>query len=463
MSLIELCAQDVEAAIQHFEQFHQQFAPHFTSATRTMSQQAKQYIHGQLTCQQRGNLWAFEKNVPNAKSQSMQHFITHSPWKDEPLLDDINQAVVTRIGDEVHGAIHIDESGFPKSGEMSVGVARQYCGRLGKVDNCQMGVFLGYTQAHHRILLDRRLYLPQKWSTDNARRKTCGVPKDVEFQTKAQQGLELVRVAQKRKIPYAFIGFDCHYGQQPWLLQTLESEYQTYIADIPCDTRVWLECPVVEIPKRKGNRGPIPTQPKVAENQPAPIAVRDLFPRLDASTGKRVFIRETERGPLWVKMWAIRVYPVRDELPGPQTWLIVRCDESTGDIKYQFSNATAETSFERLAYMSHSRFWMERAIEDAKGQAGMADYQLRSWNGWHHHMTMTILAMLFLLVLHLDWKPKASNLTLCDVREILLVVLPKRTFNASEILLWIEKKHKARLSARYSHARCRKHRLKSKT
>ena len=463
MSLIELCAQDVEAAIQHFEQFHQQFAPHFTSATRTMSQQAKQYIHGQLTCQQRGNLWAFEKIVPNAKSQSKQHFITHSPWKDEPLLDDINQAVVTRIGDEVHGAIHIDESGFPKSGEMSVGVARQYCGRLGKVDNCQMGVFLGYTQAHHRILLDRRLYLPQKWSTDNARRKTCGVPKDVEFQTKAQQGLELVCVAQKRKIPYAFIGFDCHYGQQPWLLQTLESEYQTYIADIPCDTRVWLECPVVEIPKRKGNRGPIPTQPKVAENQPAPIAVRDLFPRLDASTGKRVFIRETERGPLWVKMWAIRVYPVRDELPGPQTWLIVRCDESTGDIKYQFSNATAETSFERLAYMSHSRFWMERAIEDAKGQAGMADYQLRSWNGWHHHMTMTILAMLFLLVLHLDWKPKASNLTLCDVREILLVVLPKRTFNASEILLWIEKKHKARLSARYSHARCRKHRLKSKT
>ena len=100
MSLIELCEQDVEAAIQHFERFHQQFAPHFTSATRTMSQQAKQYIHGQLTCQQRGNLWAFEKIVPNAKSQSMQHFITHSPWKDEPLLDDINQAVVTRIGDD---------------------------------------------------------------------------------------------------------------------------------------------------------------------------------------------------------------------------------------------------------------------------------------------------------------------------------------------------------------------------
>ncbi len=184
----------------------------------------------------------------------MQHFITHSPWEDEPLLDDINQVVVTRIGDEIHGAIHIDESGFEKSGEMSVGVARQYCGRLGKVDNCQMGVFLGYTQGEHRILLDRRLYLPQEWSIDKVRRETCGVPEDVEFQTKAQLGLELIRVAQQRDIPYAFIGFDCHYGQQPWLLQTLESESQTYIADIPCDTRVWLDCPVVEMRRAKAKR-----------------------------------------------------------------------------------------------------------------------------------------------------------------------------------------------------------------
>lgn len=463
MSLIELCEQDVSAAIEHFEQFHQQFAPHFTTATRTMSQQAKQYLHGQLTCQQRGNLWAFEKIVPNAKSQSMQHFVTHSPWKEEPLIDDINQVVVTRIGDKIHGAIHIDEYGFPKSGEMSVGVARQYCGRLGKVDNCQMGVFLGYTQGTHRMLLDRRLYLPQKWNTDKVLRETCGIPEDVKFKTKAQLGLELIRAAQKREIPYDFIGFDCHYGQQPWLLQTLEGDNQTYIADIPCDTRVWLDRPVVEIPKRKGNRGPIPKKPKVAENQVAPIEVRNLFPQLVALEGQRGFIRETERGPLWVKLWEIRVYPVRDELPGPKTWQLIRWDESTGDVKYQFSNASAETSFERLAEMSHSRFWMERAIEDAKGQAGMADYQLRTWSGWHHHMTLTLLAMLFLLVLHLDWKPKALHLTLCDVREILEVILPKRRFNASEILLWIQKKHKARLSARHSHARCRNQHLNAKT
>ena len=458
MPRVDLIGQDIEQAVEYFERFHQRFAHHFATTTRTMSQEAKHYSHGQLTCEKKGNLWEFEKTVPESESQSMQHFISNSPWEDDPLLDDVSQVVMNRIGDEIHGAIHIDESGFEKSGNMSVGVARQYCGRLGKVENCQVGVFLGYTQASHRILLDRRLYLPQQWISDKARREKCGVPKDTTFQTKAQFGLELIRVAQKRKLPYAFIGFDCHYGQQPWLLEILENENQTYIADVPCTTRVCLACPLVEIPTRKGNRGRIPTKQKVVDNQPAAIEVRKLAKSLDSVHWQRVFVRDTERGQLWVRLTALRVYPVRDDLPGAESWLIIRINEQTGEIKYQLSNASADTSFQRLAQMSHSRFWMERAIQDAKGQAGLADYQIRSWRGWHHHMTMTILAMLFLLELHLDWKPKAVNLTLCDVREILEVVLPQRMMTSSEILKWIAKKHKARLSARHSHARTTKSR-----
>ncbi len=453
MPLVDLIEQDIEQAAEHFERFHQRFAHHFATTTRTMNQEAKHYSHGQLTCEKKGNLWEFEKTVPESESQSMQHFISNSPWEDDPLLDDVNQAAMSRIGDATHGAIHIDESGFEKCGNMSVGVARQYCGRLGKVENCQMGVFLGYTQATHRILLDRRLYLPEPWISDKARRKKCGVPKDTTFCTKAELGLELIRTADERKLPYAFIGFDCHYGQQPWLLETLENENQTYIADVPCTTRIWLACPLVEIPARKGNRGRIPTKQKVVDNQPKAIEVRKLAKSLDSERWQRVFVRDTERGQLWVKLVVIRVYPVRDGLPGPQSWLIIRANEQTGEIKYQLSNAPADTSFQRLAERSHSRFWMEKAIQDAKGQAGLADYQIRSWRGWHHHMTMTILAMLFLLELHLDWRPKAVNLTLCDVREILEVILPKRVMTSSEILSWIAKKHKARLSARQSHAR----------
>jgi SRSO17 transposase len=297
------------------------------------------------------------------------------------------------------------------------------------------------------MLLDRRLYLPEKWASDKKRREKCGIPESVEFQTKAQLGLELIRKAQERAIPFAWIGMDSHYGQQEWLLAELERDNLIYIADVPCDTRVWLDLPRTQIPQRKGNRGRKPTKLKADSH---PTAVHEIAHALEENHWTRMYIRDTERGQLWSWLAFLRVYPVRDELPGPETWLILRKDEGEKKLKYQFCNAPSHTPIERLAEMSHSRYWMERAIQDAKGEAGLADYELRSWRGWHHHMTMTILAMLFLLELQLDWKSKAPHLTIQDVREILEVILPKREITPDEILKIIQQKHKARLSARRS-------------
>jgi SRSO17 transposase len=445
MPLIDLVSTDIQQAIERFEQFHQRYAHYFATKTRTMAHRAKQYLQGQLQYQRWGNMVQFEKIVPDSDHQSLQHFASNSPWVDEPILDDVCETVSGHIGDPEHGSIHMDESGLPKQGNDSVGVARQYCGRLGKVANCQMGVFLGYTANNYRMLLDKRLYLPQQWASDKERREKCGVPEDVEFQTKAQLGLELIRKAQERGILFAWIGMDSYYGQQEWLLAELEGQDLLYIADIPCDTGVWLELPRTQIPARKGNHGRKPTKPK-AESQPTQVSQIAS----DHSQWTRMYIRDTERGQLWSLLAFLRVYPVRDGLPGPQTWLILRKDEGEKKLKYQFCNAPSDTPSERLAEMSHSRYWMERAIQDAKGGAGLADYELRSWRGWHHHMTMTILAMLFLLELQLDWQPKAPNLTIQDVREILDVILPKREMTPDEILKLIEKKHKARLSARRS-------------
>ncbi len=328
-----------------------------------------------------------------------------------------------------------------------MGVSRQYCGRLGKVDNCQVGVFLGYTYNGYRILLDKRLYLPEEWINDKERRKKCGVPENILFQTKAQLGLELIHKAQERKIPFGWIGMDSHYGQQPWLLDKLESQQLLYIADIPCDSRVWLELPETEIPLRNGDIGRTPTKLKAKEQ---PVEVRQIASQLDQSQWNRTYIRDTERGQLWSLLSFLRVYPVRDELPGKETWLILRKDEGEKKLKYQYCNAPSDIPLERLAEMSHSRYWMERAIQDAKGEAGLDEYELRGWRGWHHHMTMTILSMLFLLELQMDWKTKAPELTLQDVREILEVILPKREMNPDDILKIIEQKHKAKLSARRS-------------
>jgi SRSO17 transposase len=347
----------------------------------------------------------------------------------------------------------MDESGFPKQGKHSVGVKRQYCGHLGKVENCQVGVFLGYTNGNHRILIDKRLFLPEDWAKDKKRRQACGVPEEVKFQTKAELGVEMLKQAKKHQVPYAWIGMDTFYGRQTWLLESLEEDGETYIADIPCDTRVWLDRPETHIPPRKGNRGRKPTKERVVDGEPDPVEVRHLADQYLPQSAKRVYVRDTERGKLWSDIAALRVYPVRESLPGPASWLILRENVADGKRKYQLCNASEDTPLERLAQMSHSRYWIERAIQDARSEAGMDEYQLRGWRGWHHHMTLTFLSMLYLLSLQLEWKPKAPLLTLTDVREILEVILPKRQFDRNEILQMIENKHRARDSARRSHSK----------
>ncbi|MFB3041918.1 MAG: transposase [Candidatus Poribacteria bacterium] len=141
MSFVDLVSADVEQVIQRFEGFHQRFSTHFATQTRTMATQGKQYLQGQFICQRQDNLMEFEKWVPDTDYQSLHHFIADSPWEEKPVIDDIAESVKHRMGSAEHGSLHIDESGIPKPGNHSVGVTRQYCGRLGKVDNCQMGVY----------------------------------------------------------------------------------------------------------------------------------------------------------------------------------------------------------------------------------------------------------------------------------------------------------------------------------
>ena len=168
-----------------------------------------------------------------------------------------------------------------------------------------------------------------------------------------------------------------------------------------------------------------------------------------------VFIRDTERRELWADMACLRVFPSEDNsLPGDECWLIIRKDpKNSKEIKYQLSNAPLDTSIDQLARMSGSRYWIERTFEDGKGIAGLADYQVRNWTGWHHHMTMTILAMLYLMVLSIDLGKKVEFLTVQDVKEIFEVIMPKRYVTSEELVQLILEKHKRRLSARRSHHR----------
>ena len=285
------------------------------------------------------------------------------------------------------------------------------------------------------------------------RRKKCGVPKKVSFKTKAELGMDMILHARDNNVPFGWIGMDCFYSEQKWLRNRIDAEGMIYIADIPCDTRVWLSSPTTGIPERKGDRGRIPIKEKVLESEPDPIEVRKLKDRLSEKQWKHVFIRDTERKKLFANIACTRVHPVDDKLPGDELWLIIRKDDGESSVKYQFSNAPKGTSVDRFAQMSCSRYWIERAFEYAKGIAGLADYQVRSWMGWHHHITMSLLAMLTILMLTIDLGKKAHLLTVQDVKEILEEILPKRKITETDILNLIERKHKARDSARKSHHR----------
>ena len=335
-----------------------------------------------------------------------------------------------------------------------MGVQRQYCGRLGKVANCQVGVFLGFSNGLYRTLIDERLYLPREWIKDKVRQRKCGVPKDVIFKTKVELAWEMVLHAKKNHVLFGWIGVDCFYGRDSWLRNQIDSEDMIYIADIPCDTLIWLERPKTGVPPRKeGVRGRNPTRRQILPSEPKPIKVQLLKKTLKQDQWHHVFIRDTERRELWSDIACLRVYPHVDGLPGDECWLIIRKDTEIQQVKYQLSNAPINTSTPRLAQMSGSRFWIERAFEDGKGIAGLADFQVRSWTGWHHHITMTLLAMLYILTLMLDMGEKAEFLTVQDIKEILEVIMPKKKISDKELLRLILEKHKARESARRSHHR----------
>jgi SRSO17 transposase len=448
-----LSVKDIHGLADTVNNLHEGYTFHFLTKTRNMVKQSFQYIQGKLLGKGRGNMCTYAKEVLDCNNQSLQHFVSKSPWDHRPVLDHIQRDVTAAVGDENMGSLHVDECCFPKQGKDSVGAASQHCGRLGKTANCQVGVFLGYTKDSYRTLIDERLYLPEEWISDRKRRKKCGVPWYIRFKKKTELAWDMIRHAKKKnKVPFGWIGMDSLYGRDSWLRNKIDQHNMIYIADIPCNLRVWLQKPKTGVLERKKGRGRPPTREQVIDGDS--VRVDDLKNRVVDDEWHRVFIRDTERRELWADMVCFRVYPrEKDGLPGDECWLIIREDPKSDEVKYQYSNASEDTSINQLAQMSGSRYWIERTFEDGKGIAGLADYQLRGWTGWHHHMTMTLLAMLYLLLLTMKLGRKAEFLTVQDAKEILEVVMPKRKITHEEIVQLILEKHKRRLSARQSHHR----------
>jgi SRSO17 transposase len=315
----------------------------------------------------------------------IQFLVGAGKWDDEAVMAEVRGHAREELGDD-RAVLVIDASTFPKTGADSCGVARQWCGRLGKEENCQRGIFLAYAAPGGYAPLDRRLYLPKAWASDGARRARCHVPEGVEFQEGWRIAADLLE--RCKDLPHGWVTGDDEFGRPARFRAWLRRERERYVLDVPSDTVVRdLECR--RPPRRRAGRG--------AKRQVPYRRVDSWAARQPGSRWTRLTVRAGERGPLSVDAMAVRVRTKLDRRNGPEERLVVmRTVEEKPRTHYALSNAGAEVPLAELVEVRFTRHKIEEVFEAAKQEAGLAHYEVRSWVGWHHHMTLSLLALWFL-------------------------------------------------------------------
>lgn len=455
---ISLVPEDVGRLTDELRRYHAHFTPLFQR--KEQRRWALKYMEGQMMIELKSrSIEPMALHLEGGNVQAMQQFISDGSWDDKKVLERHRQLVDETLGED-GGVVTLDSSEFPKQGRHSVGVARQYCGRTGKVDNCQSGVFLGYASGKGYTLVDRRLFLPEKWFDEKylGRREACKVPEDLVFKTKPQLGAEMIRLLDQEKIlRFRWIVGDELFGRSSWLLDQIDEIGRCYMMEVPIDTHVWMERPETCVPRWSG-RGRRPGKKRcLAPGAPASCRVDAVAGGLNAEKWKRHTIEEGCKGPVVSEFASVRVVASRDRLPGPDVWLIL-CRKVGGGVEGAplrafLSNAPVETSLDVFVRVWRLRWTVERAFEECKGELGMDEYQVRGWRGWHHHMTMTFLSHHFLVKMRLRLGEKAPALTVPQVREMLNVVLPRREFDEAGVLELVKYRQQRNYAAYRSHCK----------
>lgn len=422
--VMELRPQEVDHLVDALQDYHAIYSPLFQR--REQREWSADYLYGLMLEIPRKSVEPMVLALKGADTnavRAMQQFVGAGAWQDTALLRRHWHEVDVTLGEE-DGVLTLDGSDFLKQGKESVGVKRQYCGEVGKRANCQAGVFLGYASALGYTLLDRRLYLPQEWVEDEAltaRRRQCGVPPDIRFQTKPELGWEMIRaVLDEQTLRGRWLTCDEAFGRDTAFLDHVAGSGLWYFAEVPHDTRVWHRRPRTVLPAWSG-RGRRPRHRQLCAGEPVAEVVTAWAETVPADQWQRREIKEGSKGPMVADFAAVRVVAVREGLPGPDVWLVCRRHVETGELKTYLCNAPASLSLETLARLSGMRWPIETCFEQGKQYLGMGDYEVRSWRGWHHHMTLCILAHFFLVrqqqrLKKRAWPDRAASASAVDGR-----------------------------------------------
>ncbi len=353
-------------------------------------QHAKTYVCGLLSDVEHKNIESIAYHFGQSRLP-LQAFIGWDAWDDEPLRSELRRQVKNHLG-QGDGVLVFDPSGMPKSGRESVGVARQWCGRLGKVDNCQVAIYLGYVSRKGHTLVDTRLYLPKEWTKDKARLDKAGVPNACRgYRTRHQLALEML-AANGACLPHRWIAGDDEMGRPYWFRRRLEALGERYVLAVPSNTAMRdLEG---ELPEYRG-RGRRPTRPWQS--------VAAWSQSLGDEAWRRIDVRDGSKGPLVVEVVKRRVVSrTHRRQPGDEEMVVViryrdRDQEQVVKVDYSLSNAPPETPLWEFARVAKAEHRIEECLQRSKSEAGLADYEVRNWTGWQHHQTLSLLATWFLV------------------------------------------------------------------
>jgi SRSO17 transposase len=427
----------------------------FVSYRKRVADKARLYLFGIARNGIRKNMSQIAHRIPDATPDNLQNFISDSKWSSRAVMDRVAQQVNEQIGDPMDTSYIIDECGIAKKGDKSVGVARQWLGSEGKVDNGQVGVFAALCKNGDASLIDARLYLPQEWIDDPDRCRKAGIPAEfLTFKTKDEIALDMVRHARGTGIDFGWVGADAGYGKGLTFMKELHTMGETFMVDVHSDFYVFLKPIKPYLPvKDEATVGRTPSRYRVDQQS---VRIDEWAKRQPQSAWKKIAVRESTKGMLEYEYLTIDCWVWEKDTKNIYRWrLVVRRNPATkSDYKYSLSNSEKSVPLQRLAFMQAQRYWVERTFEDAKGECGMADYEARGWIAWHHHMALVLMAQSFLLDERLLNRDAVPLLSCADVVELLGATLPSKNTSLKEIEAAMEARHRKRQQAIDSAFKC---------
>ena len=390
-----------------------------------------------------GNIERMAEDVPDIDYQSMQQFISDSPWDYREVMNKVAVETGYLFGGSGEIALLLDESYFQKSGNSSVGVARQWNGRLGKKENSQVAVFAALASGDRSCLIDAEFYLPEKWTEDPERMSGVRVPVErFEHKTKLELAKVIVRRQLELGIRFDYVCADGLYGQSGEFCRSLDDAGMQFMLHVHCDQRIYLEDPKPFVPAGEPGRGRNPSKLKTKIK---PVRVDAFVSGLRDSDWEDLVTRETTRGPLAIHAYSRAVWVWNEEERKARKWtLFVRKDFGSDDMKFALSNDGGELSRMALAQREMQRYRIERSFEDAKQEVSMGDYQTRGWIAWHHHMALVMMAMLFITKTRMIHGSVTPLMTFSDIRAMLAFFLPKKRISKEEVLSQMRARHEER-------------------